>query len=389
MPIDFFQLPRPLPPAAEAKAAKWLSKTQGHLLAKHRRQEVWHLLLRFGTDPSRVRRALAGLPIPSVVDLRSQPRDRRPAGLAAFIGLSSAGLAKLGGPKLSLPFEAGFLERSTFPLEIPADGWRGHWAGRRFDAVVVAAAGTAGTLEAFRAGLESSGAFEAPVVVEKGVKKLVNGRPAEHFGFADGVSQPVFFQDQLNTPAGPPLSHYNPAVPFSVVLLADRICPKRDDCFGSHMAYLRIEQNLAEFAKLACPHLVVGRNQDGSPLIPHTSHENDFDRSSDPQGAHWPIGSHTSKMTPRNGKEPNTRIFRQGIPYEEGAEKGLLFQSFQAFLDAQFELLLKGWALNQHHPRQNAGVDPIVTTPLTTIRGGEYFYFPSIPGLETLFGRKP
>lgn len=93
-------------------------------------------------------------------------------------------------------------------------------------------------------------------------------------------------------------------------------------------------------------------------------------------------------MNPRNGKEPNTRIFRQGIPHEEGEEKGLLFQSFQAFLDAQFELLLKGWALNQHHPRQNAGVDPIVSTPLTTIRGGEYFYFPSIPGPQALFERK-
>lgn len=388
MPIDLFQLPRPLSAAAELSAAAWLSQIQGHLLAKHRRHEVWHFLLRFGDDHARVRSALEGLPIKSVVDLRSERQGERPTDLAAFVGFSSAGLAKLGGPALSVPFQDGFRKRSVNPLDIPTDGWRGHWSGVRFDAIVVAAAGTVAPLEATLNALNSSGAFQTPVAVERGFRvPHPTNRPAEHSGFVDGVSQPVFFEDGLNTPAGNRLSSYNPAVPLSVVLLADRVCPDRNDCFGSHMAYLRIEQHLGEFAKLACPHQVIGRNRDGTPMLPGTAHENDFDRSSDPQGQHWLIGSHTSKMNPRDSNEPNTRIYRQGIPYEEGEEKGLLFQSFQSFLDAQFELLFRGWGLNQHHPRQNAGVDPILTAPLTTVRGGEYFYFPSIAGLRRLCGQ--
>jgi deferrochelatase/peroxidase EfeB len=384
MPIDFFSLPRPLSPADEANGAGWLSQTQGLVLVKHRRPEVWHFLLRFGPDLSRVRGALAGLPLKSVVDLRSPRTAGQPTDTAAFVGFSSAGLAKLGGPRMAKPFQEGFRKRSAGPLSGPAQGWRGHWAGDRFDAIVVAEAGTEQDLNDLGTALSNSGAFQA-IALEKRVHvPHPTNRPAEHSGFVDGVSQPAFFADDLNPPQGPPISNFNPAVPLSVILFRDPVCPNREDCFGSHLAYIRIEQNMVEFNKLANPHCLVGRNRDGSPLVPGTAHEDDFTRASDPRGQHWAIGSHISKMNPRDGLEPNSRIFRQGVAYQDGAEKGLLFLSFQAFLDAQFELLFKVWASNPHHPRQDAGVDPILTKALTTVRGGEYFYFPSIPGVTRL-----
>jgi hypothetical protein len=92
----------------------------------------------------------------------------------------------------------------------------------------------------------------------------------------------------------------------------------------------------------------------------------------------------------------------------------MYFQCFQANLEGQFEFLMRRWANFRSHPQKGCGVDPLVgvdpnhprqfpkpgTPPdevpqtagvsisdLTTIRGGDYFYFPSIPFLKHIDGR--
>ena len=115
---------------------------------------------------------------------------------------------------------------------------------------------------------------------------------------------------------------------------------------------------------------------------------NDFDRTNDASGAAWPYHSHTAKMNPRDGRNDHRRMVRRGITYVDGTEKGLLFQSFQSTL-ATFELLLRWWAGDPDHPHQGGGIDQVLSAPnnpLTTIRGGEYFYFPSIAGLRKITG---
>jgi deferrochelatase/peroxidase EfeB len=103
---------------------------------------------------------------------------------------------------------------------------------------------------------------------------------------------------------------------------------------------------------------------------------------------------------------------RRGVTYTDGKLKGTYFQCFQANLQEQFEFLFKRWANFRSQPQKGCGVDPLVgvdpnhpqqwpkimagavpeptgftISELTTIRGGEYFYFPSIPFLEQIQAR--
>jgi hypothetical protein len=126
-------------------------------------------------------------------------------------------------------------------------------------------------------------------------------------------------------------------------------------------------------------------------------------------------------MNFREKGQEHHRIVRRSAMYEykDGASRrvGIYFQSFQANLEGQFEFLLRRWANFRSHPELRCGVDPLVgvdptshpqqwpklqqqnapgTIPqpvgvsisgLTTIRGGEYFYFPSVPFLHNIGDR--
>src|SRR5208283_3597572 len=221
-------------------------------------------------------------------------------------------------------------------------------------------------------------------------------------------------------------SGYNPEALLNTVLIRDPLLPPDDCAFGSYMAYLKIEQHVDAFnqaaAKLgeklppppgseltpaaygaAC---LMGRHRDGSPLIGGGHDDNDFSRELDPNGLSWPFYSHICKMNPRDGVN-RTSFIRRGITYDDGAVKGLLFQSFQADLEFQFELLASTWARDPNHPVAGSKEDvllvmqpaqkgsaattrwaPVDVSSIVTLRGGEYFYFPSIPAIEAL-GRKP
>jgi deferrochelatase/peroxidase EfeB len=224
-------------------------------------------------------------------------------------------------------------------------------------------------------------------------------------------------------------SQYDPSVPLSEVLIPDPLAAGGPDQIwhcGSFMAYLDIEQHKDAFddaakqiaaqlkveppagksAREYAEALIIGRFKDGTPVIPNRESQNDFDRATDAQANDWAFASHICKMNAREGRDVDRRfIIRRGVTYERKDRVGLIFQSFQASLTAQFETLLSSWAGNPHHPRTGTGRDPIlgngaekqcfpnaqgVTTcisGLTTIRGGEYFYFPSIPGIRSLAKR--
>jgi hypothetical protein len=96
-------------------------------------------------------------------------------------------------------------------------------------------------------------------------------------------------------------------------------------------------------------------------------------------------------------------LIRRGITYDDGTSKGLLFQSFQADLEFQFELLASTWASDPNQPIAGCGKDvllmmqpnkqrdatrwtPVDVSAVVTVRGGDYFYFPSIPAIKALSG---
>ncbi|WP_375404837.1 Dyp-type peroxidase [uncultured Amnibacterium sp.] len=124
------------------------------------------------------------------------------------------------------------------------------------------------------------------------------------------------------------------------------------------------------------------------------AHDNDFDFAGDPNGDTTPAVAHIRKVYPRSGaaKAPITvteddtkvhRIIRRGIPYGlpfaptggrgEGvdAERGLLFQCYQASLHDQFVFLQQAWVNNPGFPAPDTGDDPVIGKDSDiTIRGG-------------------
>jgi deferrochelatase/peroxidase EfeB len=214
--------------------------------------------------------------------------------------------------------------------------------------------------------------------------------------------------------------------------------------------FRKLEQNVKGFRehaeKLAAFHgngtkpgdvgaMIIGRFPDGTPLALPPSDgvvgpENDFRYSrSDPKGDLCPFFAHIRKTNPRGESgirdEKSHRIARRGITYgkrtpaNEATDRlpetgvGLLFQCCQADLKKQFEFVQCQWANSSNHPKPRAGKDPVIgqspngsfphlrfpngsadggSKPFefhsyVTMKGGEYFFAPSITFLRNLANR--
>ncbi len=188
--------------------------------------------------------------------------------------------------------------------------------------------------------------------------------------------------------------------------------------------------------------MLVGRFEDGTPLTAqfadgsHHPVPNDFDYDSDPNGAKCPFFAHIRKVNPRGsgGFEPveNERhhiMARRGQTYgvrtdqpndgrienKPSKDVGLLFMAFNADIAQQFEFAQSTWANNPGFPRVPPGAgapgldlvigqsptprpdihcpvawggSTISTTTATpqavTMKGGEYFFMPSLAFLRSL-----
>ena len=175
--------------------------------------------------------------------------------------------------------------------------------------------------------------------------------------------------------------------------------------------------------------LAFGRFKDGSPLFQsstktETSVLNNFNFEEDAKGIQCPFHAHIRKTNPRGdthrksniplASERSRRIARRGISYgskdlqptTEWTDAGLLFLSCQSDIEQQFLVMQCGWSDNSNFLNEGSGHDPITgdqnahlnTTAkswqlqingkeistdfryknLVRIRGGEYFFAPSI-----------
>ncbi|HEV7787314.1 MAG TPA: peroxidase [Thermoanaerobaculia bacterium] len=280
-----------------------------------------------------------------------------------------------------------------------------------------------------------------------------HGQSFEPFGFADGRSQPVFLADDLEeekTRGG--IDHWNPLAPLGLALVPDPFMNEQD-CFGSFLVFRKLEQNVKGFREQLrrvalqagideelAGAFAVGRFKNGTPVASHRRSVADddydfndfnFDRRKETSGARCPLHAHIRKTNPRGGSVGSTsasvseerlrRIVRRGVPYdvrqvrEDEAESGvgLLFLCFQANIGKQFAFIQQTWANAADFPSGATGVDPIIGKPIAgqfqqwrqgwdelaqcpfnfgqfvTLKGGEFFFAPSIPflrGLVTLAG---
>lgn len=181
----------------------------------------------------------------------------------------------------------------------------------------------------------------------------------------------------------------------------------------------------------------IGRWRDGTPLElsperPDAAIANDpkrnvnFTYGADAEGTRCPIGAHVRRVHPRdafgfNGRLINRRrITRRGLTYgravgeDEAAldteERGIIFMALNANLSRQFEFIQQQWVEYGNDAKQGNDKDPLMGNhgghgkfvvqgdmsaanppyicshlpSFVELRGGDYFFVPSITGLGML-----
>ena len=308
-------------------------------------------------------------------------------------------------------------------------------------------------------------------------------QPIEHFGFRDGITNPLFLEsDKKNVSDYGGQTEWVPWAPLEVVLDRD---PLVEGGYGSYMVFRKLEQHVRLFETIIrnfaadtlglnpeseeglekARALIMGRFRDGTPVelrdTPYSSryvneNYNNFTYQNDPSGTQCPFHAHIRKMNPRsepldekveNQKDPrmtysnrsivrrgmtygerNTQIESQGLSHVPNNGVGLLFLCFQRNIKEQFEYLQEQMANNADFPEKMTGLDPIAgqfdselkivenspelkkqwnsSTPppqqwpttwgrgekrfvnalqsCVTLKGGEYFFAPSIVFLREI-----
>ena len=169
---------------------------------------------------------------------------------------------------------------------------------------------------------------------------------------------------------------------------------------------------------------LMGRFRDGRPLTPMPRENGSYSSFTfadrDSGGLHCPFSSHIRRANPRDSREDNPetalrlskrhRVMRRGRIYGPVAknqtfgekdcdDQGLLFMCVNADIAQQFEFIQQTWLNNTTFAGADAEVDPIVAglepsekrftipgrpqsaivqrhEPLTTLKGGGYFFLP-------------
>jgi Dyp-type peroxidase family len=210
--------------------------------------------------------------------------------------------------------------------------------------------------------------------------------------------------------------------------------------FHEQSKFLRDQPGLTSLTEADVRARFMGRTPQGDPLLPASAAgqagdsrpSNDFDFKDDLTGQVCPFFAHVRKMNPRAGMRQDWgprehRIARRAIPYGPAIERnpdgtpvdgrvkylekgqtgsiGLLFLCAQGDIEQQFEFLQSRWANKADHPRGGIwGLDALIgqsgtnqvalnpsepnhrsaVAPVVTLKGGEYFFAPSIGCLRGL-----
>jgi Dyp-type peroxidase family len=457
--------PPPLDPPLDLThpgARPFLDRIQGNILKSHGRDYTAQIFIRFGADPAVARLWIAEFAKLRVTSAAQQLQQRNawraaggPGEVFACSHLSYAGYQALGIPESSIPsepnatyFSRGMKNQATADRTFndpPAERWEKPFQGA-MHALAILAHDDADELKAHVAQvLQTLGTVADAVWVEQGARledEFPSGRRTiEHFGFEDGISNPVLIlQDAEEERRLRGSTHWDGVAPLRLVLTAE---PGHGDRFGSFLVFRKLEQNVRGFKRAigalaqqlspATPDveragaMAVGRFRDGTPIIPTTAPVpgaalNDFTfANSDPSAGVCPFQAHIRKTNPRGDLpigmelERTFRIARRGITYGDRPDLavgsalptpergvGLLFMSYQARLD-QFAIQQEGSDANEF-PMEGVGVDAVIgqhPSPVAqewpvgsgqrftmanfvTLLGGEYFFAPSVLFLREL-----
>lgn len=244
------------------------------------------------------------------------------------------------------------------------------------------------------------------------------------------------------------IKKYDPSAPLSQFLIVDPLSPADFGSYfvfrkleQNVLDFKQAEDNLAEKVlelegadKERAGAMVVGRFEDGTPITLNDEEFgapviNNFDYGQDSSGAKCPFHGHIRKSNPRGSSpgglefDKSVQMARRGITYGTRLQHpdtkefidapqrgvGLLFMSYQASIARQFQFMQSSWVNNPDFPHAGIGIDPIIgqgaskidqtwfpnyDKPASTVKslfkgfvslkGGEYFFTPSLNGLKTI-----
>lgn len=213
-----------------------------------------------------------------------------------------------------------------------------------------------------------------------------NGDGLEHFGYVDGISQPLFLKDDMDEYRKNNVEAwgFDPFAPLKLVLVKDPLAPEKAKAYGSYFVFRKLEQNVRGFKEAEedlgeklglsgedeerAGAMIIGRFEDGTPvtlsgedkmissgIMNNFSYGVDIGGKKDDAGARCPFHGHIRKTNSRPADRDDVhRMARRGITYghrnvsttvenhfvqmpTEGV--GLLFMSFQSSIEAQFEFI--------------------------------------------------
>jgi Dyp-type peroxidase family len=442
-----------------------LSNMQGNIIKGHGRDHTAHVFLQFDKKKKKAAKQwLHTMAESAITSAQQQLRDRElfkrngiRAGLFTGLALSADGYKTLG---LAAPVGDSFSkgmkheEVRTRLSDPKPNKWEAGYRGDIHAMVLLAHHDITELSQAEQTITAAVQSFAEVLHVEHGhALHNENGDGIEHFGYVDGISQPLFLQDEVDAfRAGKTLPlHWDPEAGLDLVLVQDMA--NNPNAQGSFFVFRKLEQDVKGFKdtedelaqKLGLTGedeeragaMLVGRFEDGTPvtLLGHegmigAGAENNFNYEDDTYGAKCPFHAHIRKSNPRgSGKlepladEKRHIMARRGIPYDNRTEKekkeddgkpsgkvGLLFMSHQASIENQFEFIQEKWVNNPLFPAAYAGSDPVIGqgadskgwfaskhgNPFSMqnesfgqfvhMKGGEYFFTPSIAFLKSLLG---
>ncbi|MFJ3307438.1 Dyp-type peroxidase [Streptomyces sp. NPDC086549] len=507
-----------IPPTRNTKEAlrAALDDLQGNILKSHGRDHSHFLIITFKTDTpeirTKARQWLAGLVaadrVTSALQQWEEAQSYREvqetilgngamsrkdvdalvkAASMTFVGvmLSADGYRALKLDKNQIPDDPSFLAGAKTRVDVLNDPPVEHWElayQSNVHALVVVADDATDRLDTLVAKLKGELKDLCVMIAEEtgtAMRLDANGNEdplapvREHFGFVDGISQPLFYArdiEKARTLQGG-IDQYDPSAPLDQVLVKDP--GGKDNGYGSYFVYRKLQQDVNGFhddekrlAKKIAEHAhpktpaptpedvalagayMVGRFQDGTPVVDRGvtglgSLPNNFTFDADPDGVRCPFQAHIRKTNPRGDKqrqfgqpltqERTQRIARRAISYgkvtlnaDKGDEVGLLFLCAQSSIPDQFEFIQNQWANNKNFLRGGSGLDPVIgqlypdqpddgtlaghwpklygsrneldfsTNPPSvvghtfaerigqwvTMKGGEYFFVPSLSALK-------
>ena len=444
------------------EADQFLATIQGNILQSHGRNEAIHLFISFGNPTSEIQlkqsiedtkvwinTLVANGEITTAFDQLDLPRN--PTGTFQSLLLSAEGYLFLDEKRpRDGSFRDGMRERGDKLKDPIPTAWEQAYRyednNKRVHAFLIIADNDQVALlvkeDSVRAALN---AFGAEILLSERGSQLRNaaGRAIEPFGYRDGISQPQFIVDNLDTtPVG---VKFDQRTKLKRVLEEDRLA---DGHYGSFFVYRKLQQNVASFDQAVknvaleinpaatqadfdfIGAQAVGRYKDGTPLSlsetatggSPTSENGQFDYDGDSDGNKCPLHAHIRKTNPRESlgfftdlfaREKSRRIARRGITYSDAAGGvGLIFMCYQADIKDQFEFMQRRWANSHNFRKRDTGLDPVIgvdggdpdpddhpkwSTGYDTsgrkkvafgehvrLRGGEYFFAPSMEGLRIL-----